>query len=315
MPKRKEARIRGTKVTLKMAKKAMLITPDGRRRLNLSYKGITTFPKCLLKLDDVHELNLSRNRITKLPEDFGSLLSLSSLDLHSNKLEALPESIGNLVGLVDLNLSNNKLTRAGLPSSLGSLSNLKSLNLGLNCLHALPPTMAALTDLQELRLFDNQFVKLPQFVNSLNNLTVLNTERNPLSCAQRDEDSVPKIYQSESGDRFALVLKSRLSKTCLQRFVSTGRRANARTRVPAPVRYFFANPRLSETQKPRLLQQSYHGARVRKAVFVSTGRRANARTRVPAPVRYFFANPRLSETQKPRLLQQSYHGARVRKAV
>ncbi|KAM3863377.1 leucine-rich repeat-containing protein 18-like [Diretmus argenteus] len=214
MPKWKGAG--GKKVTLKMAKKAMRITPDGWRRLNLSNMGIATFPKCLLKLSDVDELDLSRNLIQKLPDDIGSLLSLRWLDLHSNKLAAVPESIGKLVGLIHLNLCNNRLTSAGLPSTLGSLSNLKSLNLGMNCLDALPPTMAALTDLQELGLFDNLFVKRPEFVNSLSNLTKLNTKRNPLSYAQRDEDSVPKS-QSEPGEKMYLVPESSLCTTCHQR--------------------------------------------------------------------------------------------------
>ncbi|XP_071768865.1 leucine-rich repeat-containing protein 18 [Centroberyx gerrardi] len=184
MPKGKAAK--GKKVTLKMAKKAVWVTPDGRRRLSLSNMGIATFPKCLLKLTGVDELDLSRNLIQKLPDDIGNFLSLSWLDLHSNKLEAVPESIGKLVGLTHLNLSNNRLTSGGLPSTLGSLARLKSLNLGLNRLDALPPTMVALTGLQELGLFDNLFIKLPEFVNVLSSLTKLNTKRNPLSYAQGD---------------------------------------------------------------------------------------------------------------------------------
>ncbi|XP_067377480.1 leucine-rich repeat-containing protein 18 isoform X2 [Channa argus] len=148
MPKRKAAK--GTKVTLKTAKKAITMTPEGRQRLTLSNMGIVIFPKCILKLTSVDELDLSRNKIQKLPDHIGNFLSLKWLDLHSNKLESVPDSIGNLVGLTHLNLSNNHLTSAGLPSTIGLLTSLKSLNLGMNHLDTLPPTMVALDSLQEL---------------------------------------------------------------------------------------------------------------------------------------------------------------------
>lgn len=213
MPKRKGAK--GTKVTLKSAKKAIRMTPDGRRRLTLSNMGITIFPKCLLKLTNVDELDLSRNLIQKLPDNIGNFSSLRWLDLHSNRLESVPESIGNLVGLTHLNLSNNCLTAAGLPFSLGFLTSLKSLNLGMNKLDSLPPTIAALDSLQELGLFDNLFIKLPEFVSVLCNLTKVNMKRNPLSYAQEDGEGIKEKSGTE-GDVY-LVHESSLCKTCLKR--------------------------------------------------------------------------------------------------
>lgn len=214
MPKRKEAK--GTKVTLKTAKKAIRTTPDGRRRLVLSNMGITIFPKCLFKLTYVDELDLSRNLIEKLPENFGNLSSLRWLDLHSNKLVSVPESIGNLRGLTHLNLSNNCLTFSGLPSTLGSLTNLKSLNLGMNQLDDLPPTLVALENLQELGLFDNLFKKLPQFLQGLRNLTKVNVKRNPLSYHQRKDETLLK-GKSEHKEDVYLVHESSLCRTCLKR--------------------------------------------------------------------------------------------------
>ncbi|XP_039477568.1 leucine-rich repeat-containing protein 18 [Oreochromis aureus] len=213
MPKRKEAK--GTKVTLKTAKKAIRMTPDGRRRLVLSNMGITIFPKCLFKLTFVDELDLSRNLIEKLPENFGNLLSLRWLDLHSNKLVSVPESIGDLRGLTSLNLSNNCLTFSGLPSTLGSLTNLKSLNLGMNQLDDLPPTLVALENLQELGLFDNLFKKLPQFLQGLSNLTKVNVKRNPLSYHQRKGETLKE--KSEHKEDVYLVHESSLCRTCLKR--------------------------------------------------------------------------------------------------
>lgn len=214
MPKRKGAK--GTKVTLKTAKKAIHMTPDGRRRLTLSNMGIIIFPKCLFKLTYVDELDLSRNLMEELPENFGNFSSLKWLDLHSNRLESVPESIGNLMGLTHLNLSNNCLTASSLPSTLGSLTNLKSLNLGMNRLDALPHTLVALENLQELGLFDNLFKKLPQFVESLRNLTKLNMRRNPLSYARKESEPILKEKSEHERDVY-LVHESSLCRTCLKR--------------------------------------------------------------------------------------------------
>ncbi|XP_040033754.1 leucine-rich repeat-containing protein 18 [Gasterosteus aculeatus] len=207
---------KGTKLTLKIAKKAIRLSPDGRRRLTLSNMGITIFPKCLLKLKNVDELDLSRNLIQKLPDNIGSFSSLRGLDLHSNKLESVPESIGNLVGLTHLNLSNNRLISAGLPSTLGSLTSLKSLNLGMNQLDNLPPTMKALDCLQELGLFDNLFINQPEFLKVLSNLTKLNMKNNPLSHVQGVGERVENEKAQAEEDVF-LVHESSLCRTCLRR--------------------------------------------------------------------------------------------------
>ncbi|XP_047459292.1 leucine-rich repeat-containing protein 18 [Mugil cephalus] len=212
MPKGKGKGAKGTKVTLKTAKKAIRMTPDGRHRLTLSNMGITIFPKCLLKLTNIDELDLSRNQIQKLPDNIGNFQSLRWLDLHSNKIESVPESIGNLVGLTHLNLSNNRLTSMGLPSTLGSLTSLKTLNLGMNQLDALPHTMATLHSLQELGLFDNLFITLPEFVKVLRSHSKVNVKRNPIWYAQGDGQS-----KSELEEDLYLVHESSLCKTCLKR--------------------------------------------------------------------------------------------------
>lgn len=227
MPKGKEAK--ETKVTLKTAKKAVQITRDGRRRLVLSNKGLTIFPKCLFKLTNVDELDLSRNQIQKLPDNIGDFSSLRWLDLHSNKLKSVPESIGNLVGLTHLNLANNCLTSASLPSSLGSLSNLKSLNLGMNQLDALPPTMECLVELQELGLFDNLFVKLPDFVKTLRKLTKLNVTRNPLTYVKEKNERMKKKMAEPKEDVY-LIHESSLCQTCLQKCKAQRERLTMRGR-------------------------------------------------------------------------------------
>ena len=203
----------GRKVTLKMAKKALKVTAEGRRRLDLSNLGIATFPKCLLKMADVDELDLSRNMLQKLPEYVGNLTSLSRLDLHSNKLEALPESVGKLVGLTHLNVSNNRLRSSGLPTTLGFLTRLQGLNLGMNYLDRLPPTMAALTALQEVGLFDNLFAELPEFVTAVRRL---NAKRNPCWYGRGDGAGGGVLVETRPKVMY-LATESSLCKTCLHR--------------------------------------------------------------------------------------------------
>lgn len=197
---------KGTKITLKMAKNALRVTPDGKLRLDLSNVGIATFPKCLLKLRNVEELDLSRNKLKTIPEFIGQLTGLRWLDLHSNQIEQLPESIGLLGSLVHLNLCNNNLDSAGLTPEIGNLRNLQVLNLGMNRLNTLPPTFAALTNLTELGLFDNLLTQVPECIQVLPNLTKFNTKCNPMAYTQRDgkdSDSVKttgSLYLLREGD-------------------------------------------------------------------------------------------------------------------
>ncbi|XP_077092861.1 leucine-rich repeat-containing protein 18 [Siphateles boraxobius] len=197
---------KGTKITLKMAKNALRVTPDGKLRLDLSNIGITTFPKCLLKLRNIEELDLSRNQLKAIPEFISQLTRLRWLDLHSNQIEQLPDSIGLLGSLVHLNLCNNNLDSAGLSPQIGNLRNLQVLNLGMNRLNALPPTLAALTNLTELGLFDNLLTQVPECIHVLPNLTKLNTKRNPVAYTQqdgKDSESVKmtgSLYLLREGD-------------------------------------------------------------------------------------------------------------------
>ncbi|XP_059373339.1 leucine-rich repeat-containing protein 18 [Carassius carassius] len=205
---------KGTKITLKMAKNALKVTPDGKLRLDLSNVGIATFPKCLLKLRNIEELDLSRNKLKIIPEFVGQLSGLRWLDLHSNQIEQLPESIGLLTSLVYLNLCNNNLDSNGLSPEIGSLRNLQALNLGMNRLNALPPTLATLTNLTELGVFDNLFTRIPECINVFPYLTKLNTKRNPVSYTQRegkDSDSI-----KPTGNLF-LVREGDLCHPCLER--------------------------------------------------------------------------------------------------
>lgn len=81
---KKAKRSEGKTISLKEAQSNVEVTLDGRRRLNLSFKGISAVPKCIQKLSDVDELDLSRNLIRKIPDFIGKCINVTVLDLHSN---------------------------------------------------------------------------------------------------------------------------------------------------------------------------------------------------------------------------------------
>ncbi|XP_052007303.1 leucine-rich repeat-containing protein 18 [Xyrauchen texanus] len=211
---KKAGAAQGTKITLKMAKNALRVTPEGKLRLDLSNAGITTFPKCLLKLSNIEELDLSRNKLKTIPDFIRQFTGLRWLDLHSNQIEELPESIGRLGSLCHLNLCNNKIDSAGLSPEIGSLRNLQVLNLGMNHLTSLPPTLVALTNLTELGLFDNMLTEVPECIHMLPNLRKLKTKCNPVAYTQgniKDLDTVKTM-----GNLY-LVREGYLCQPCLER--------------------------------------------------------------------------------------------------
>ncbi|XP_069467265.1 leucine-rich repeat-containing protein 18 isoform X2 [Ambystoma mexicanum] len=191
MPGKGKGGPKGKKITLKIAKNSIKVTFDGKRRLDLSKMGITTFPKVILRLNDIDELDLSRNMIKKIPDTIEKFTNLRWLDLHSNQIEKLPETIGNLQGLLHLNVCNNKLTSKTVPVEITALKNLRLLNLGLNTIDLLPTKMGAMQELQEIGLFDNQLTAIPNSIAKLPKLKKLNVKRNPF----KDKEEVEQEFQ------------------------------------------------------------------------------------------------------------------------
>ncbi|XP_041942220.1 leucine-rich repeat-containing protein 18 [Alosa sapidissima] len=208
---KKGAEPKGRKVTLKMAKAAVRVTVDGKRRLDLSNMDIASFPKCILQLSDVEELDLSRNLLRKLPDSIDRFTNLRWLDLHSNQLESVPRSVGRLQSLVSLNLSNNRLAPAGLPPEMGLLTALRSLNLGLNRLDVAPGFLSALRELRELGLFGNQLTSEPDaLLRGLAKLQRVNMADNPLT----PSSSPPPQDAVRSADHLYLVRQAHLCHEC-----------------------------------------------------------------------------------------------------
>ncbi|XP_006031401.1 leucine-rich repeat-containing protein 18 [Alligator sinensis] len=234
MAKGKAKGPKGKKITLKVAKNSIKITFDGRRRLDLSKMGITTFPKCILKLADVDELDLSRNMLKKIPDSIEKFQNLRWLDLHSNQIEKLPETIGMLQNLSYLNVSNNKLTSKNLPVELSQLKNLRSLNLGLNQIDNIPTTLGALKELHEVGLFDNYLTAIPNSVAKLPKLKKLNVKRNPFPTPTDEELFVDTIKRIES---LYLVDEKDLCHPCLKKCQDERDKLNKlKSRVPSSLR-------------------------------------------------------------------------------
>lgn len=212
--RKKSSEPKGRKITLKLAKNAVKLTVDGKRRLDLSNMEITTFPKCILKLCDVDELDLSRNMLRKIPDNIDRFVNLRWLDLHSNQLEQLPAALGRLPKLHSLNLCNNLLTTHGIPHELGFLRDLRSLNLGLNRMETLPSFIGALKELRQLGLFNNLLTGTPHWLHALPNLQTLNIKCNPIP-----PDKPPKLDPIQRVECLYLVREGCLCTDCQQKCI------------------------------------------------------------------------------------------------
>ncbi|XP_057361747.1 leucine-rich repeat-containing protein 18 [Manis pentadactyla] len=205
---------KGKKITLSVAKNCIKITFDGRKRLDLSKMGITTFPKCILRFSDIDELDLSRNMIRKIPDSISKFQNLRWLDLHSNYIDKLPESIGQMTTLLYLNVSNNRLTTSGLPVELNQLKNIRTMNLGLNHLDSVPTTLGTLKELHEVGLHDNLLSSIPKSISKLPKLKKLNTKRNPFPKAEGSDTFIDSIKRL---DNLYLVEEKDLCGPCLRK--------------------------------------------------------------------------------------------------
>ncbi|XP_055986404.1 leucine-rich repeat-containing protein 18 [Sorex fumeus] len=231
---------KGKKITLSVAKNCIKITFDGKKRLDLSKMGITTFPKCILRLTDVDELDLSRNLIRKIPDQISKFQNLRWLDLHSNYIDKLPDSIGQMTTLLYLNVSNNRLTTNGLPVELNQLKNIRTVNLGLNHLDSVPTTLGALKELHEVGLHDNLLSAIPQSISKLPKLKKLNIKRNPFPKTDEAEEFIDNIKRL---DKLYLVEEKDLCGPCLRKCQLAREKITKIKNMagPAPKKPIFSN--------------------------------------------------------------------------
>ena len=107
------------------------VTGAGGAIADYSGKGLSVFPKEVLKKTNTTTLNLSNNNLTgALPAEIHDLKNLVSLDVSNNEMTGVPAEVGQLKKLKVLNYANNKLT--GLPMELGNLTQLQTLDLSGN---------------------------------------------------------------------------------------------------------------------------------------------------------------------------------------
>jgi Leucine-rich repeat (LRR) protein len=146
--------------------------------LNLDgFGGITTLPKTLGGLSDLHTLHLREcEALERLPVEIGKLRKLSTLNMTSCKeLQDLPSQIGQLSSLTALDLGFCRALTV-LPTEIGKLTQLQTLKLQqCSGLLELPASIGQLTALKVLTLYGcSTLTAIPDSIGSLPELQELN---------------------------------------------------------------------------------------------------------------------------------------------
>ena len=139
---------------------------DGRLKLDLSRRGLTSIPEGLPLLTEVEVLKLSHNPLKTLPQSLDSLVHLKQLELwHCGLTEAASLVLTQLPSLEELDLSGNEINT--LLQDLNNLKLLKKLDLRDCGIRELWPGIGELTSLEELNLSGNEIKTLSQDLSNL----------------------------------------------------------------------------------------------------------------------------------------------------
>ena len=149
--------------------------PDGRLKLDLSGRWLTSVPEAVSQLTEVEVLDLSRIPIKTLPQHLCNLQNLKTLKLSWCDLIEIESVIICLTSLEELDLSGNKF--ATLPQDLSKLKHLKTLRLGDCDFTVVWSAITQLTSLEELDLSGNAAGTVPQDLSKLKHLKSLRLHR------------------------------------------------------------------------------------------------------------------------------------------
>jgi Leucine-rich repeat (LRR) protein len=173
------------RVKLELQNRAITSLPEelgllkGLKELHLLGNALVEIPSAIAELKELQVLSLARNRLEQLPPQIGELPNLRELYLDRNSLTSLPDTIGQLVNLDSLLLNDNQLST--LPESFAKMRSLRWVTLAQNRLKALPSVKAGeLSKLRTLYLDTNALISLPDEIGQLVNLEELFLDRNQL---------------------------------------------------------------------------------------------------------------------------------------
>ncbi|KAK8068952.1 hypothetical protein PG994_005568 [Apiospora phragmitis] len=225
-------------------RKVMQTRINGARttgKLNISAMGLKEIPEDVLKMYDLesigkqggswaesvdltrfvaadNELEIIDNSIfpDTDPADFADdedsnghqFGGLESLDLHGNMLISAPVGLRRLQFLTSLNLASNKLANNCL-EVISQVTCLRDLKLGNNLLYgAMDPCFSKLENLEILDLHGNEITALPEGIENLSRLRILNLNENAI-------DSLPFKAFAKLPLTELLARKNRLSGTLI----------------------------------------------------------------------------------------------------
>lgn len=184
---------------------------DGK--LNIAALGLTVIPPEVMNMYDSNDdggipwyetvdiirLNAADNEISELNEAAfppihptehdghgeiamgGIFAGLKFIDIHGNQLKAIPSGFGNLPRLTSLNLSRNQITSDAI-GVISQISSLRELRLAENALLGpLQDSICNLENLEILDLHENAVSKLPESIERLTKLKIVNVGGNKLT--------------------------------------------------------------------------------------------------------------------------------------
>jgi Leucine-rich repeat (LRR) protein len=118
--------------------------------LDLSKHKLNTFPKSILKLENLEVLNLGRNKLTSIPAELNQLKNLRILVLEKNKIISFPIAVCSMDNLEQLIMNRNQIIT--IPNCIQYAKNLQYLDVWSNQIENVPDEISKLENLKEFDL-------------------------------------------------------------------------------------------------------------------------------------------------------------------